>query len=93
MDKTYTSHHNTVIGTYIRQARTKSSLEAGEAVMLQGIDLNSNQGKEMKEGFGPGGEKILFRAGYSIITHLNFIPSEMHLVLANIRDRRGGSLV
>lgn len=73
MDKTYTSHHNTVIGSYIRQARMKSGLEGREAVVLQGIDLNSNQGREMKEGFGPGVEKILLGAGYSIITHLNFL--------------------
>lgn len=73
MDKTYTSHHNTVIDSYIRQARMKSGLEGREAMVLQGIDLNSNQGREMKEGFGPGMEKILLRAGYSIITHLNFL--------------------
>lgn len=63
MDKTYTSHHNTVIGSYIRQARMKSGLAGREAIMLQGIDLNSNQGREMKEGFGSGGKKILLRAG------------------------------
>lgn len=63
MDKTYTSHHNTVIGSYIRQARMKSGLEGREAIMLQGIDLNSNQGREMKESFGSGGKKILLRAG------------------------------
>lgn len=57
MDKTFTSHHNTVIGSCIRQARMKSSLEGREAVMLQGRNLNSSQGREMKEDFGPGGEK------------------------------------
>lgn len=66
-------HPITVIGSYMRQARMKSGLGGREAVMLQGIELNSNQGGEMKEGFGPGGEKILLRAGYSIITHLNFL--------------------
>lgn len=73
MDKTYTSHHNTVMGSCIRQARMKSSLEGREAVMLQGRNLNSNQGREMKEGFGPGGEKIWLRAGYPIIAHLSFL--------------------
>lgn len=71
MDKTYPSHHNTVIGSYFRQARMKGSLEGREAAMLQGIDFNSNQGREIKEGFGPGWGKFLPRAGYSIITHLN----------------------